>query len=246
MDLLKYPLILLWRIWFYILAAIPIIVLLPLVMLSVLKEKWYPFFFKLMRFWAVFILFGMGFIPKIKRNVRYEKGKSYIFIANHTSMTDVMLMLYLIKNPFVFVGKKELMKLPIIGYFYKKTSILVDRGDFKSRKDVYPSAQKRLERGLSLCIFPEGKVPDDESIVLDSFKNGAFRLSTDYDIPLAPLTFHDNKKRFSYTFFSGSPGKMRVTIHPIMPYNNDFNQDPKHLKEQIRNLILNELEHPTA
>src|SRR5690554_4366903 len=119
------------------------------------------------------ILYGMLCFPSIARDEIYEKEKSYMFVANHTSMTDIMLMFYSVKNPFVFVGKKELAKIPLFGFFYKRTSILVDRGNSKSKKDVFYAAQKRLENGLSVCIFPEGGVPDDSSIVLDSFKDGA-------------------------------------------------------------------------
>src|SRR5690606_40937551 len=66
--------------------------------------------------------------------------------------------------------------------------------------------RSRLKQGLSICIFPEGGVPDS-SILLDDFKDGAFRLAIDHQIPIVPITFYDNKKRFSYKFLSGSPGK---------------------------------------
>jgi 1-acyl-sn-glycerol-3-phosphate acyltransferase len=45
----------LWRVWFYILMAIPILVMFPLV-LSILTESGYPYFFKMARIWAKFIL----------------------------------------------------------------------------------------------------------------------------------------------------------------------------------------------
>src|SRR5690554_5407283 len=162
-----------YRIWFHILVALPIIILFPFLVISILKESWYPYFFKLARLWAKIILAGMGFIWKIEHEQTPESNKSYMFVANHTSMADIMLMLVSVKNPFVFVGKKELAKIPLFGFFYKRTSILVDRGNSKSKKDVFYAAQKRLENGLSVCIFPEGGVPDDSSIVLDSFKDGA-------------------------------------------------------------------------
>ena len=125
-----------------------------------------------------------------------------MLVANHTSMTDIMLMLYLSRNPFVFVGKKELAKIPLFGFFYKRTCILVDRYSAKSRHEVFVRAQNKLNQGLSVCIFPEGGVPDDKNVVLDQFKDGAFRLAIEHGIPVIPLTFHDNKKRFSYDVFS--------------------------------------------
>ena len=52
--------------------------------------------------------------------------------------------------------------------------------------------------------------------MLDEFKDGAFRLAINHQIPVVPITFADNKKRFSYTFFSGGPGRMRVKIHKFL------------------------------
>lgn len=241
MRLFKIIFWVLWRIWFYILIAIPILILFPFLFISILSEKWYPQFFIIARIWARFILFGMGFHYKIKREQKFEKGKSYMLVANHTSMTDIMLMLILVKNPFVFVGKKELTKIPLFGFFYKRTCILVDRNNSKSRTDVFNHAQQRLNQGLSICIFPEGGVPDDESVLLDEFKDGAFRLAIDHQIPIVPIVFPDNKKRFSYTFLSGSPGLMRAKVLPFIATKGKTEKNRKELKDQTRMIIYNEL-----
>lgn len=246
MRLFKNILFTLYRIWFYILVALPILILFPFLLLSILKESWYPYFFKLARVWATAILLGMGFYPIIKREVVYKKRASYMFVSNHTSMADIMLMLYVSKNPFVFVGKKELSKIPLFGFFYKRTCILVDRNNPKSRRDVFESAQKKINQGLSVCIFPEGGVPDDKNLLLDVFKDGAFRLAIEHNIPIAPMTFHDNKERFSYDFFSGSPGRMRVKIHEVIPTGILGLEDKRMLKNQTYEVILKELQEPTV
>lgn len=222
--------------------AIPIVIMMPFLFISILKESWYPYFFRMARIWAKVILFGMGFSIKIEVDEEIQPGKSYMFVTNHTSMTDIMLMLSAVKNPFVFVGKKELAKIPLFGFFYKRTCILVDRNNSKSRLAVFDRAQKRLNDGLSICIFPEGGVPHDESVILDDFKDGAFRLAIDHQIEVVPLTFADNKKRFSFTFFSGSPGIMRVKIHKFHS-TKDKNTDYKNiLKNNVREIILKQLQ----
>lgn len=246
MRYLMYPFFVVYRLWFYTLLTVPILIMFPFLLLSSAKQEWYPYFFKLARIWATIILAGMGFVPIIKRDTVYEKGHSYLFVSNHTSMTDIMLMLYITKNPFVFVGKKELGKIPIFGFFYKRTCILVDRKNPRSRVDVFESAQQRLKQGLSVCIFPEGGVPDDMDLVLDTFKDGAFRLAIEHQIPIAPVTFHDNKRRFSYRFFSGSPGKMRVKIHEFIATSNSQLENKRTLKNNTRDVILRELEHPSV
>jgi len=240
MKIIKYVFWVLYRVWFYILVAIPIIVLFPLLLLSILKESWYPYFFKLARIWAWFILLGMGFNVKTAILQRPDKDKSYMFVANHTSMADIMLMLVAVKNPFVFVGKKELAKIPLFGFFYKRTCILVDRSSPKSRQAVFMRAQRRLQSGLSICIFPEGGVPE-EHIELDTFKDGAFRLAINHKIPVVPISFLDNKKRFSYTLFSGGPGKMRVKIHEFFQTKTLNIENTRALNEKIRAVILQEL-----
>jgi 1-acyl-sn-glycerol-3-phosphate acyltransferase len=232
-----------WRVWFYITMLIPILIMFPFLVASILTESGYPYFFKMSRIWAKCVLFGMGFYYKFERIQKLDPKRSYMFVANHTSMTDIMLMLAVVDNPFVFVGKMSLAKIPLFGFFYKRTSILVDRSSSKSRMEVFEQAQKRIDRGLSICIFPEGGVPHDESIVLDTFKDGAFRLACEHQLPIVPLVFPDNKKRLSYTFYSGSPGLMRakmlapvetvsVTGEPI---------DRKELREKIRSIIYDEL-----
>lgn len=230
-----------WRIWFYVLMAIPILIMLPFLVASILTESGYPYFFKMARIWAKFILFGMGFYYKIDKAQELEPHKSYMIVANHTSMVDIMLMLAVVKNPFVFVGKQELAKIPLFGFFYKRTCILVDRSCSKSRMKVFKSAQKRIDRGLSVCIFPEGGVPDDESILLDTFKDGAFRLAVDHQIAIVPITFGDNKKRFSYTFFSGSPGLMRVKIHSHVETLGKTGESRKEIREEVHGIIYSQL-----
>ncbi len=221
--------------------AIPILIMFPFLVLSIIREKDYPYFFKMARIWAKVIIYGMGFYYRIDQSESLEKDKSYMFVANHTSMADIMLMLVTIKNPFVFVGKKELSKIPLFGFFYRRSCILVDRNSSKSRMEVFTLAQKRINQGLSICIFPEGGVPDDESILLDEFKDGAFRLALEHQLPIVPLTFGDNKKRLSYTFFSGSPGLMRVKVHPVVSTLNKCIVDKKEIKDEVRTSIYNQL-----
>lgn len=231
----------LYRIWFYILVAVPIIVFFPFLLITTISEKTYPQFFWLARnLWAKTILYGMGCSPKIYWEQQLRLGDSYMLVANHTSMLDIMLMLYVSKNPFVFVGKKELAKIPLFGFFYKRVCILVDRNDPKSRTAVYRSVQNRLKNGLSICIFPEGGVPD-ESIVLDKFKDGAFRMAIAHNIPVVPISFLDCKKRFSWSFFSGGPGSLRVRVHEFFETGILASEDTSTLREEVRDIILHPL-----
>ncbi len=246
METIKNILRVLWRVWFYVVGGSIIIILIPILMILTSHEKYYPAFFKLARWWAKVILFAMGFKVKVTGSQLIERGKSYMFAANHTSMIDVFVMLAVVKNPFVFVGKQELVKLPIFGFFYKRTCILVDRANPTSRRDVYLSAQRKLKRGFSVCIFPEGLVPSDESVVLSEFKNGVFSLAIEHQIPIVPMIFYDCKKRFSYTITSGSPGILRVKILDIIETKDLTLQDKDILRNQTFSIMEQELMNDLA
>ena len=231
----------LYRVWFYILVGVPILFFFPLLLLSTLWEKGSPQFFWMARnLWAIPILYGMGCPPRVVREQRMKRGKSYMLVANHTSMLDIMLMLYVSKNPFVFVGKKELVKIPVFGFFYKRVCIMVDREDAKSRTGVYRRAQRRLRQGLSICIFPEGGVPDKD-ILLDEFKDGAFKMAIAHQIPVVPIVFYDNKKRFPFSLYSGGPGYVRVRVKPFFETAALAEKDKSALKKKVREVLLREL-----
>ena len=230
-----------FRIWFYILVALPIFLFFPLLLLFTLSEKTYPQFFWLARnVWATCILYGMGCPPQITRDERLKRGKSYMLVANHTSMLDIMAMLRVSRNPFVFVGKKELATIPVFGFFYKRVCILVDREDSKSRSAVYRRATRRLQQGLSICIFPEGGVPE-EIVELDTFKDGAFKMAIAHQIPVVPITFYDNKRRFPFRFFSGGPGPLRTRVHQFFSTVDLEEIDKRGLREKVRQVILESL-----
>lgn len=232
---------LVWRIWFYLWMLIIIVILSPFLLIFTIDERLYKYFFFCAKIWANLMLFGMGFIPKLYGENYFQKGQSYMLTSNHTSMMDIMMMLYLAKSPFVFVGKKELARMPIFGYFYKRTCILVDRANVKSRHAVFNECQRRIQQGNSICIFPEGGIPDDTSIVLDTFKDGAFRLAIEHQMPIVPISFPDNKKKFSYVFFSGYPGILRAFIHPVEQTKGLQLNNKQQLKEKVRGIIISSL-----
>ena len=98
-----------------------------------------------------------------------------------------------------------------------------------------------FDRQLILSHSSVFSLLEIQDILLDEFKDGAFRLAIEHQIPIIPMTFADNKKRFSYTFFSGSPGRMRVTIHKFLSTEGKEVADKKEMSKTARDIILNEL-----
>jgi 1-acyl-sn-glycerol-3-phosphate acyltransferase len=134
-----------WRIWFYFLTSIPVILLSPIWLFFIFIPNGYRFIFWIARnIWAPFVLYGCGFYVLKINNLKKVSG-NYILVANHTSYIDVMVMFRMSSVPFVFVGKKELVKIPIFGVLYKRAVIMVDRSSAKSRFGVYGRADEVIE-----------------------------------------------------------------------------------------------------
>ena len=77
-----------------------------------------------------------------------------------------------------------------------------------------------LSLGYSICIFPEVKYTDD-TIFLNEFKRGAFKISIAHQIPIIPMSFLDCKRKFPWYPRFGYPGQLRVkTFKKIYPPKN--------------------------
>ncbi|MCX8525969.1 1-acyl-sn-glycerol-3-phosphate acyltransferase [Chryseobacterium formosus] len=219
----------LWRFWLFILAFVLTIVLgIPVYILSFNKKN-YRYAYKLIRIWCYGMFFGMGLRYELINltDKKIDKNRQYVVISNHTSIMDIMLPCILFPNhPLCYVGKKELVKIPIFGTVYKRICVMVDRKSARSRADVYRRCAEKMEEGNSIVLFPEGGVPNDTSIVLDEFKDGAFTLSSKHNSPIAVFTFIGLKEMFPFDNSKGYPGKVKVFFNDILEPTNY----PKDLK----------------
>jgi len=217
MHYIRIFLLALWNVWFYVLALVALVLCFPFLLVCLLREQWYQGIYFLGRyFWSPFILFGMGFIPIIRHKATIDYSKQYVFVANHLSMIDIMMLFVTIRKPSMFIGKAELKRLPLFATIYKRAAILVDRDSASSRKSVYFQAKRKLGLGINIVLYPEGLVPAPD-VFLAPFKKGAFSLAIDHQIPIVPITLPDCKKRFpfqfSYKYWVGTPGTVRAHVH---------------------------------
>jgi 1-acyl-sn-glycerol-3-phosphate acyltransferase len=241
MQLIRGAFGLLYHIWYYFLMAVVILAISPFIYATSIKEDSYPKFFKWSRVWAKLVLMGMGIKIKKQQLHKLDKNKTYLICANHTSEIDIMLCLVLVPNCFVFIGKKELAKLPLFGYFYKRTNILVDRKSISSKRDVMEKAALKLQQGIGVCVYPEGGIPEPH-VKLAPFKMGAFKLAIESQTEILPISFPDNKKRYPDGWWGGSPGFVRAIVHkPITVTGLEMN-DIHRLKEMCYDQILSGLD----
>ncbi|WP_294288442.1 lysophospholipid acyltransferase family protein [uncultured Chryseobacterium sp.] len=230
----------LWRAWMMILAFVCTILFgIPVYILS-FSKKHYKYAYLFIRCWSYCMFYGMGLryeLTKLSQQ-KLDKNQQYVFISNHTSIMDIMLMCILCDHPICFVGKKELVKIPIFGTIYKRICVMVDRKSARSRADVYRRCAEKMEEGNSIVIFPEGGVPDDTSVILDEFKDGAFTLSSKHHSPIVIFTFIGLKEMFPFDKAKGYPGKVQVYFNGILPPS----ESPKELKlssfETIKKTLL--------
>lgn len=229
-----------WRGWMVILGAVLTTVLGIPVLLFSLRKKDYPVAYFFIRLWCFGMFYGMGFryelIKLTQKNI--DRKKQYVFISNHTSIMDVMLPCILMPHhPLCYVGKKELVKIPIFGIIYKRICVMVDRSSPRSRADVYRRCEERMEEGQSIVIFPEGGVPDDTTVILDQFKDGAFILATKHQSSLLVYTFSGLKEMFPFNYSKGHPGKVKVYFTDILEPNQSVGELKKEAHEKIENIL---------
>jgi len=244
MYYIKAILVVVWRLWMILLGGIYVIglglfVSIPLI----ISEKAFPYVYPIIRHWGTFIFYGTGFRMAYEERVKLDPNTNYVFVANHTSMMDIMAVLTVLKHhPIVFVGKAELGKIPIFGRIYQRICILVDRSSAKSRAQVIPNARHKLNQNLSIFIFPEGGVSDDPTLVLDQFKDGAFNIALDTQTPIAVLAIEGLKEMFPFDWCKGYPGKVKVTLLEVIPTAGlNAKAHKAELKAYTHNIIRKEL-----
>lgn len=229
-----------WRGWMLILGTVLTIIFgIPVLLLSI-KKQHYKYAYIFIRFWCFGMFYGMGFRYELIKltDKKFDKNQQYVFISNHTSIMDVMLPCILMPNhPLCYVGKKELVKIPIFGIIYKRICVMVDRTSPRSRADVYRRCAERMEEGQSIVIFPEGGVPDDTTVILDTFKDGAFSLATKHKSSLAVFTFIGLKEMFPFNYSQGYPGKVKVYFTDIMEPNQSVEVLKANAHSKIENIL---------
>lgn len=141
---------------------------------------------RLIRFWALLILF---FCPAMKIHLKgaskLDNRKTYIFISNHQSHADILVLLHL-KHSFKFVAKQELFAIPFLGWGMTVARYIpIVRGDHRSGIETLKRASHYVHKKISVLFFPEGTRSLDGNI--RDFKAGAFKLAIKEQVPIVPI-----------------------------------------------------------
>lgn len=246
--MMKYVLMLpraLWKLWFALNFIATLLILYPFFLILLSKESRFPLAFNLMRWWAKWLCYAAGIIPRIN----YEEGYQSIlktpcvFVSNHSSYLDIPLSFVCIPQYFIFVAKQELNKAPLFRIFFEKMHILVNRKSTIDSHRAYQQAAQKIDEGQSIYIFPEATISSSGKLI--SFKNGAFKLAIDKQIPIVPLVYFNNWKILQNGGFltaNGRPGIANALFTKPIETKGMTNADLIPLREKVRTIILSSLE----
>ena len=171
--------------------------------------------FRLKRIWAGFLQWAGMFPARIEQLAPLPDG-AFVICSNHGSYLDIIGMYNVMPRYFLFMGKNELRRWPLFRIFFKDMNISVDRGSRTGAARAFMRAAQAINNGTSIAIFPEATIPD-HSPRMKAFKDGAFRLAIEKQVPIVPITFLDHWRRMGEPMeFLGRacPGISRVVIHP--------------------------------
>ncbi|MFM6976733.1 MAG: lysophospholipid acyltransferase family protein [Sphingobacteriaceae bacterium] len=180
-----------------------------------------------------------GFFYRYKYKQPLVWDRPYIVCANHTSNLDITAITLLMQGNFAFLGKEELVRNPVLGIFFQTIDIPVDRESKMASFRAFKKADEYLGKGMSLVIFPEGKIGNEYPPILYEFKNGPFRLAIERQIPIIPVSIDRLwKLMWDDGFKFGSlPGMGNLWVHAPIETKGMSVDDADLLKEQVYQAI---------
>ncbi len=242
MEIVRLILTPIWKIWFFIAFALPFLILFPFFYLA-LRMGNIAFAFKLKKVWAGAICVLSGIIPVIHyKHGKYTLPKTCIIVCNHTSYLDIVLSVFYIRHTALYMAKSELLQIPLFSIFFKYMDIPVNRKSKMDSHKAFTDAGKKIDEGYSMIIYPEGTIANEG--VLKPFKNGAFKLAIEKQVPVVPVVCLNNWKLLQNGgFFKsfGRPGVARIIVGRPIETTGLTEENLIDLRDEARTFILDEL-----
>lgn len=187
-------------------------------------------------------------ITGVELEVEGEKNlwvsRPCIFIFNHQSKADVMIMAKLVRRDMGGVGKKEIRDIPVLGKLMEwGGTVFVDRADGQSAiKAMEPLVDAIVKDGKSIVIAPEGT----RSLTpkLEPFKKGAFHLAMQAGVPIVPIVIHNATDVAPKNEFVMRPATVRVTVLPPVDTSDWTLARLNDHVADVRNMFLRTLGQP--
>ena len=166
-----------------------------------------------------------------------KKNKKFFVASAHQSMFETFVLQIPLDGP-IFILKKELLKIPLFGWYLKKIGAIeiVRETTTKENLNFFDKIKSKINsEKRPLLIFPQGtRVKPFERV---PFKKGVARIYDKLNLPCIPVAL-DSGKVWPKNSFIKYSGDINISfLEPIMPGKNkdDF------IKE-IENKIYAEIE----
>ena len=164
-----------------------------------------------------------------------------VFVFNHQSKVDVVIMAKLLRRDIAGVGKKEIKSMPLIGKTLELAgTIFIDRENSASAIEAMkPLVDAMRNQGKSVAIAPEGT----RSITpkLASFKKGPFHLAMQAGVPVVPVVIHNSGDVAPKGDFVFRPATVEVDVLPPVDTSDWRRETIEEHVAEIRGMFLETL-----
>lgn len=168
-----------------------------------------------------------------------------IFVCNHQSFLDVVLLPAMLPPEKVFIAKQEIAKIPVFGHAFATTgAVMIDRSNPRGAIESIRAGVAKLPKDWSIVIFPEGT--RSRTGELKHFKKGCIHLALGTKYPIVPIAVHGIREVTPSPSWLPRPGTVHIAVgEPIDTTSWTFETIDEHLVT-VRNAVAQELERARA
>lgn len=166
------------------------------------------------RLWSWLILATTGVNVTIRGIERLERGRPYLFIANHQSFYDIPVIFWYVPYQLRIIAKESLGSFPFIGWHLRRTGHVLVRRD-NPGPQVFKQLGDMMQSGTSLVVFPEGTRSADGRV--GRFRTGIFRLAIESGYPIVPLAIRGTRTVMPKNRLMTCPGDVEVDVFDPLP-----------------------------
>jgi len=168
------------------------------------------------RGWARCVLVLAGIPVRFEVCERAERLPAAVFMSNHESAVDILVLFLAIRQEVRFLAKRSLFFIPVIGWsMWLAGFVPVDRRRTEKAKEVFGELEERLKSGISILVFPEGT--RSRSGELGEFKRSGFLLAMKHALPIVPIGISGGRTVLPATGLSLHPGTVSVRVGDPIP-----------------------------
>ncbi|MDQ1246628.1 MAG: 1-acyl-sn-glycerol-3-phosphate acyltransferase [Actinomycetota bacterium] len=192
-------------------------------------------------FWAsLYTWCNPGWPVSITGRDNIEAGQTYMLVANHESLVDILVLFRLFKD-YKWVSKIENFKVPVIGWNMRMNRYIpLRRGDRESVIEMMAACRERIGEGSSIMMFPEGTRSTTGQ--MRPFKTGAFELAREAGIPVVPIVLRGTRNALPKRgFVLQGRHAITVTVLPPVPAGEVSALTAEELTTHVQALIADEL-----